>query len=149
MLFRSRFIDKLAFGAYNKKIQNPATSFDWLSRDGERVQGYIEDPMCGFVFTVNGFGTLFELISRLHDKKNLERIPKALPVFMVSGTADPVGDYGKGVNAAFDSLKEAGLENISLKLYEGGRHELLNETNRQEIMADIWRWIQETVPHRQ
>ena len=145
----SRFIDKLAFGAYNKKIQNPATSFDWLSRDGERVQRYIEDPMCGFVFTVNGFGTLFELISRLHDKKNLERIPKALPVFMVSGTADPVGDYGKGVNAAFDSLKEAGLENISLKLYEGGRHELLNETNRQEIMADIWRWIQETVPHRQ
>lgn len=105
--------------------------------------------MCGFVFTVNGFGTLFELISRLHDKKNLERIPKALPVFMVSGTADPVGDYGKGVNAAFDSLKEAGLENISLKLYEGGRHELLNETNRQEIMADIWRWIQETVLHRQ
>ena len=145
----SRLIDKMAFGGYNKEIPNPRTAFDWLSRDGERVQGYIEDPMCGFVFTVNGFGTLFELISRLHDKKNLERIPKALPVFMVSGTADPVGDYGKGVNAAFDSLKEAGLENISLKLYEGGRHELLNETNRQEIMADIWRWIQETVLHRQ
>lgn len=144
----SRLIDKLAFGAYNKKIRNPATPFDWLSRDGARVQEYMDDPLCGFVFTVNGFAALFELISRLHDKKNLEKIPKTLPVFMVSGTADPVGDYGRGVNAAFDSLKGAGLEHVALKLYEGGRHELLNETNREEIMEDIWRWIQETMPRK-
>lgn len=141
----SGLIDKLAFGAYNKRIEKPATPFDWLSRDAERVEKYIADPMCGFVFTVNGFSTLFELISRLNRQENLERIPKSLPVFMVSGDADPVGDYGRGVQKAYESLREAGLENITLKLYEGGRHELLNETNRAEVMQDVFRWLEEKV----
>ncbi len=141
----SGLIDKLAFGSYNKRIQNPATSFDWLSRDAERVDKYISDPLCGFVFTVNGFSTLFELISRLNKQENLERIPSALPVLMVSGDADPVGDYGRGVQKAYESLQNAGLENITLKLYEGGRHELLNETNRDEVMQDVFRWIEETI----
>ena len=141
----SGLIDKLAFGSYNKQIQNPATSFDWLSRDAERVEKYISDPMCGFVFTANGFATLFELISRLNKRENLERIPVSLPVLMVSGDADPVGDYGRGVRKAYESLQEAGLENITLTLYEGGRHELINETNRDEVMRDIFRWIEEEV----
>ena len=141
----SRFIDKLAFGGYNKHIQNPRTSVDWLSRDNERVDRYVADPLCGFVFTVNGFSTLFELISRLHKQENLDKIPKKLPVLMVSGDADPVGGYGKGVKKAYDSLKGAGLENITLKLYEGGRHELLNETNRDEVMKDIFGWIETSV----
>lgn len=140
-----KLIDKLAFGAYNKQIPNPRTPFDWLSRDEKRVDKYVEDPLCGFVFTINGFSALFELISRLHDRRNLERIPGELPVLMVSGDADPVGDYGKGVRSAYDSLKEAGVENIRLKLYEGGRHELLNETNRDEVMEDIFSWLEETV----
>ena len=101
--------------------------------------------MCGFVFTVNGFATLFELISRLHNPENLERIPKNLPVLMVSGDADPVGDYGRGVRKAYESLCGAGLENVQLKLYEGARHELLNETNRSEVMNDILSWLEETV----
>lgn len=141
----SGLIDKLAFGSYNKQIENPATSFDWLSRDGERVAKYMADPLCGFVFTANGFLTLFELIDRLNRRENLERIPGTLPVFMVSGDADPVGDYGRGVQKAYESLRDAGVENISLKLYKGGRHELLNETNRDEVMQDIFRWIEETV----
>lgn len=141
----SRLIDKLAFGNYNKEIENARTSFDWLSRDDDQVDKYIGDPMCGFVFTVNGFGALFELISRLHSRQNLERIPDSLPVYMVSGTADPVGGYAGGVRKAYDSLKAAGLENIELKLYEGGRHELLNETNRDEIMQGIYEWLERTV----
>ena len=141
----SVLIDKLAFGSYNKRIRNPATPFDWLSRDGERVEKYISDPMCGFVFTANGFSTLFELISRLNKQENLERIPSSLPVLMVSGDADPVGDYGRGVQRAYESLRNAGLENITLKLYEGGRHELLNETNRGEVMQDVFRWMEETI----
>lgn len=139
----SRLIDKLAFGNYNKEIPNPRTPFDWLSRDGERVDKYIADPLCGFVFTVNGFSTLFELISRLHDPRNLERIPAKLPVLMISGDADPVGDYGKGVRKAYDSLRGVGVENIRLKLYDGGRHELLNEINREEVMKDIFGWLEE------
>lgn len=140
-----RLIDRLAFGAYNKEVETPRTPFDWLSRDEERVDKYIADPMCGFVFTVNGFSTLFELVSRLHDPRNLARIPAKLPVYMVSGDGDPVGDYGRGVRKAYDSLKGAGLENIRLKLYDGGRHELLNETNREEVMKDIFDWLEETV----
>lgn len=141
----SRLIDKVAFGSYNKAIENPRTTWDWLSRDGERVDRYISDPMCGFTFTVNGFGALFTLICRLHSEENLKAIPRNLPVFMVSGDCDPVGDCGKGVQRAYDSLKAVGLEDISLKLYEGGRHELLNETNRSQIMEDIYNWVESRV----
>lgn len=141
----SELINKLAFGKYNAEIPNSRTDFDWLSRDTARVDRYIADPLCGFTFTVNGFATLFELIMRLHQPENLERIPNKIPVLFVSGTADPVGDYGKGVSRAHESLRSAGLENLQLKMYEGGRHELLNETNRSEVAQDIYRWIEETV----
>ncbi len=141
----SRLINKLAFGGYNKRIADARTSADWLSRDPERVDRYLADPMCGFVFTVNGFRALFELISRLHRRENLERIPKDLPVYMVSGTGDPVGGYGRGVQKAYDSLKGAGMKNIELKLYEGGRHELLNETNRAQVMEGIYEWLNRAV----
>lgn len=142
----ARLIDKLAFGGYNKSIASPKTNWDWLSRDEERVAQYMADPGCGFTFTVNGFGALFGLIARLYKEENLKRIPKQLPVFMVSGTDDPVGDYGKGVKRAYDSLMAAGLEDITLKMYEGGRHELLNEINRNEIMQDIYEWMVRAVP---
>ncbi len=141
----ARLIDKLTFGGYNKKVRDAATPVDWLSRDSARVRRYMEDPLCGFVFTVNGFGTLFELVSRLYNKENLKQIPKKLPVFMVSGDADPVGGYGRGVRRAYDSLVEAGLENITLKMYEGARHELPNETNRAEVMGDIYDWMKGAV----
>lgn len=137
-----RLIDKMAFGGYNKGIRDAKTGWDWLSRDGERVRQYMEDPMCGFTFTLNGFGALFELISRLHEKEALRRIPGGLPVFMLSGDADPVGGYGRGVKGAYDSLVAAGLVNVELKMYEGGRHELLNETNREEVMQDIYGWME-------
>lgn len=134
----SRLIDKMAFGGYNKEIPNPRTAFDWLSRDEERVDRYLADPDCGFPFTVNVFGALFTLVSRLYSPENLKAVPKKLPVLMISGDADPVGDYGKGVRKAYDSLKTAGLEDISLKLYQGGRHELLNESNRTQVMEDVY-----------
>lgn len=143
----SEMINKLAFGKYNQGIDKPRTEFDWLSRDPERVDRYIADPLCGFTFTVNGFSTLFELILRLYVADNLDRIPKKLPVLMVSGTADPVGDYGKGVQKAYNMMQDAGLENIVLKMYEGGRHELLNETNRSDVAQDICFWIEDVILH--
>ncbi len=141
----SRLLDRLAFGGYGRGITDRRTAFDWLSRDRERVDRYIADPMCGFTFTVNGFGALFELVLRLYSPENLAAVPGELPVFMVSGDADPVGDYGKGVRRAYDSLVAAGLTDIRLKLYPGGRHELLNETNRSQVMQDICRWVEENV----
>ena len=141
----SRLMDKLAFGKYNDRIENRRTDTDWLSRDPERVDRYRKDPMCGFVFTVNGFLTLTELTARLNRNENIARVPKDLPVLMISCTADPVGDYGAGVRKAYDSLNGVGVKNIRLKLYEGARHELLNETNRDEVMKDIYDWLKDVV----
>ncbi len=142
----SRLVDRAAFGSYNRRIANPRTPFDWLSRDGGNVDRYLEDPMCGFIFTVNGFQTLFELISRVQKKENLEKIPKDLPLFMVSGADDPVGEYGEGVRRAYRSLKDVGIQNIRLKLYEGDRHEVLNEADREVVMRDILAWLEQNVP---
>lgn len=137
----SHLIDKAAFGSYNKRIPDVKTAFDWLSRDEKKVAAYITDPDCGFVFTVNGFRTLFALISGAKKSEKAKKIPKALPVFVVSGEEDPVGDYGKGVEKAFRSLQAAGVQDLTLKLYSDDRHELLNEPDREQIMQDIWEWL--------
>lgn len=138
----SNFLDHAAFGGYNKRIPSPRTDQAWLSRDEERVKRYIADPYCGFTFTVNGFETLFELISRIRSEKNLRKIPSNLPVFMVSGAEDPVGDYGRGVRKAYESMKAVGMNRMELKLYEADRHELLNELDRDQVMQDILEWIE-------
>lgn len=137
----SHFLDKAAFGSFNKKIMNPRTPKDWLTKDNQKVDDYLKDPNCNFVFTVNGFLTLFELIDRIVNKENLNKIPKELPVYMISGKDDPVGDYGKGVEKAYASLEMAGLTNMELKLYQEDRHELLNETDREKVAEDIYLWI--------
>lgn len=142
---KSGLLNKIAFGAYNKKITNPRTPNDWLSAEPGNVDRYQADPLCGFCFTVNGFETLFELIGRLLKPEALKDIPKELPILMVSGAEDPVGDYGKGVQKAYDSLKEAGLTNLKLKLYPGDRHEILNEADKNQVMEDIGSWLENTI----
>jgi alpha-beta hydrolase superfamily lysophospholipase len=138
----SRFIDRCAFGGYNQKIENPRTAFDWLTKDEKIVNRYVADPLCGFTFTVNGFTTLFELIERLYDKESLEKIPKTLPIYIVSGDMDPVGDYGAGVHRVYESFRKIGIKDVSMKLYENDRHEILNETDRETVMEDIALWIE-------
>lgn len=137
----SRLMDKLAFGSYNEHFTPTRTLSDWLSRNEANVDAYLADPLCGFTFTVNGFETLFELIDRIQRRENLEKIPPELPIFMVSGAADPVGEYGEGVKRAFRSLQEVGIRDLSMKLYDGDRHELLNETDRDCVMSDIYEWL--------
>lgn len=145
----AKLIDKLAFGTYNKKIPDAKTSFDWLCRDEKIVDAYIKDELCGFIFTVNGFKTLFQLLNRLNQKDNLEKMPKNLPVYFISGDMDPVGDYGQGVRKAYEDFCQAGMERVSLKLYPGGRHELLNETNKMQVYGEIYTWIMERVKEYQ
>lgn len=141
----SKFIDNQAFGSYNKKIANARTDKDWLTKDAQCVADYIADPLCGFTFTVNGFATLFELVARCQNDDNLAKIPGDLPVFMMSGAEDPVGDYGKGVHTVFDALKAAGMQNVSIKIYDDDRHELLNETDKSVVMRDIYDWIEKLI----
>ncbi len=141
----SKFMDKVLFGAYNKRIENPETDVDWLTQDKDCVQKYLTDPLCGFTFTVNGFSTLFELTDRIGKKENLDKIPKALPVYLLYGENDPVGQYGKGVQRAYQHLQNAGLTNLQLKMYPGDRHELINEPDREMVIRDICDWINSTI----
>ncbi|MDE6386992.1 MAG: lysophospholipase [Lachnospiraceae bacterium] len=137
----SKLVDKAAFGVYNKKIEAPKTSFDWLSRNEDNVRKYIDDPLCGFIFTVNGFQTLFKLIYNLHDTEKLKKMPANLPIFFLSGADDPVGNYGRSVEKVYQSFREIGMENVQMKLYPKDRHELLNEVDKEDVYGDIYRWI--------
>lgn len=146
----SKLLDKMAFGAYNKKIQEANTGFDWLATDESVVEKYVQDSLCGFTFTVNGFRTLFELLSRLNKVENLQKMPKELPVFFIAGEEDPVGDYGNGVKKVYEDFTDClGMKNVALKLYAGDRHEILNELDKQQVFEDIYPWIVERVKEYQ
>ncbi len=137
----SNLINIMAFGSYNKRIKNARSHFDWLSRDEAQVQKYIDDPDCGFTFTVGGFKVLFKLLWKLTDSENLEQMPPELPVLMVSGDADPVGEYGEAVKKVYASYSELGMKDVTLKLYRDDRHEILNELDHDEVYADIYNWV--------
>lgn len=141
----SKFMDRLVFGAYNKKVKQKRTAVDWLTGDAECVDRYLADPLCGFTFTVNGFAVLFELLDHSARPENLAKMPKELPLYIVSGEEDPVGDYGRAVKRTYDSLKRAGMQDVTLKLYAGDRHEVLNETDKAIVMQDIYDWIQKKI----
>ncbi len=143
---KSRFLHNLIFGSMNKRIADPKTDNDWLSCNEENVAKYNADEKCGFVFTVNGFATLFELIARSVQTDNLEKVPKDLPIFWVSGEQDPIGTYGDGVKAAYDALDDVGLEHQALKLYEGDRHEILHEDDKAQVMQDLYDWMCRKLP---
>lgn len=133
---RSAAINKLAFGSYNKKIEELRTESDWLSRDEKRVDAYIADPKCGFVFTLNGFENLGKLIWFVSQDRWFSTMRKDLPILLISGDADPVGAYGEGVKKVFNKLISYCCR-AHIKLYEGARHELINEINRQEVFEDV------------
>lgn len=135
-------LNAAAFGTYNKKIENPKTNVDWVSRNEENLQKYLQDPDCGFTFTVNGFTTLLILVKRLKDIHKVEQMPKTLPILFISGKEDPVGNYGKGVEQVYEQYKNIGMEDVSLKLYENDRHEILNEADRQTVYEDVYNWIE-------
>lgn len=136
----SKFVDRLAFSANNKRIERPRTALDWLSRNDENVDAYIKDELCGFTFTVNGFHTLFSLVEGAQKKKDLTNMPKDLPILLLSGSEDPVGNYGKGVAQVYNAFSDLGMQNVKLKIYPGDRHEILNETDRRTIFEHIYEW---------
>jgi len=139
----SAFMDKMAFGSYCAKIESPKTNFDWLTRDDTIVNDYINDPNCGFLFTLNGFSTLKELMIRLHDTDRLNSIPRDLPVLFVYGGKDPCGDYGVSVRKVYEQYRQLGIKDVTEKEYPDDRHELLNELNKEEVMSDIYIWIKD------
>ena len=140
--YRSTMVNNMAFKGYLKKIPNPRTQQDWLSHNEASVDKYIADPACNFVFTLNGFKTMAELLKRIQDTDKMEDIPKDLPILITAGKEDPVGNYGEGPEKLYNIYKnDLQIKNVELKLYDGMRHELQQEIGREQVFADQYEWI--------
>lgn len=137
----AKFLDKLSFGSYNNRVENKRTKFDWLSRNEGEVDKYIEDDLCGYISPINFYYNLFSGFKDLYKSDRLSIINKSLPILIISGDMDPVGKYGDSLKRLYRTYKDLGLKDISLKLYQGGRHELLNEINKDEVYAFIYKWL--------
>ncbi len=139
------FLNNMAFGSYCKKIANIRTPFDWLSRASAQVDKYISDPLCGFVAKVSLYRDMMSGVKFITEQKNIDRMNKDRPVYFMSGEDDPVGDYGEGVKRAYQAFLRAGLHDVTMHLYPGGRHEMLNEINKEDVYQDILRWLNSKV----
>lgn len=141
-MHRSEVLDTIAFGAYNRKTKK-RTDYDWGSRDEAEIDKYMADELCGYKYTVSGMKALFMTLKQVSSRRWYNSIPLSMPIFLISGSMDPVGDYSKGVNEVFKNLKKTGHRNVTMKIYEGARHEILNEINRDEVYEDIINWLDE------
>ena len=138
-------LNDMAFGSYCKKIDEPRTAFDWLSCNAANVDRYIADPLCGFVCKASLYRDMMAGLKFLTKQSNIDKMNKDAPVYFMSGAEDPVGDYGEGVEKAYKAFCDAGLRDVTIRLYPGGRHEMLNEDNREEVMRDILTWLDSRV----
>lgn len=133
----AKILKKLMFGGFNKHIENPKTEYDWLSVNEQNVANYIEDPLCGGPTKNCLCYELLKGLRRLYRKKFLKRIDKNINIFIISGSEDPVTNYGKSVGVLENMYKSYGVNNVSTKVYEGYRHEILNEDIKEEVYQDI------------
>lgn len=137
-MHRSKLINSMAFGAYNKGFEG-RTDFDWLSVNKENVDKYIADDLCGFLFTVSGYKNLFELLQFVTEGDWYGKVPD-MPLLIISGEKDPVGELGKGVKTTYEGLLKSNHNDVEMKLYKGLRHEIHNEDERFDVYADIIKW---------
>lgn len=140
----SAFLNKISLGAYDKPFEH-RTHYDWGISDSAQVDEYVADPLCGFAFTAKGYDDLADLTIACNEDFWFNNVAKDLPVILASGTMDPVGDYSNGVKAVYEKLLQTGHNNVTLKLYENKRHEILNEVNKDEVYSDLNKWIEEKV----
>ena len=139
--YKSKFLHKTSLGSYNDKIDNNRTVSDWLTRDESVVDSYLSDKYCRFIPSVSMYLAIFEGVNYVAKRKNIAKMLKDLPILLISGQEDPVGDYGRGVDKLYTILEEEGFEKITKKLFPSCRHEILNEINREEVKVFIFDWI--------
>lgn len=139
--YRSKLVDYMVTGTFNKKFKPALTRADWVTSDAEKLDQYVNDPLCSFVFTVNAYYHMLGGLMQISKKESAFMIPKSLPILLAAGSDDPCGNCGKGVRQIFERYKKAGIEDVTLRLYSGDRHELLNETDRDQVYADLYEWI--------
>jgi alpha-beta hydrolase superfamily lysophospholipase len=140
--YKSKLIDNMGAGGFSKAIKNARTPLDWLSVDPTVVDAYIDDPLCGVMFTMGGYAALTGVVSQAVNPKVAARVPKNLPLLFISGAEDPVGENGEAVVRAVELYRKVGMKNVSLILYPGMRHEILNEPGKLKVMNDVVDWIE-------
>ena len=143
--YRSKTVDNLVLGAYNKKFKPARTRADWITSDNENLDMYVADPLCSFMSTVNAYYNVFSGMIGIQRKESVYMIPKGLPVLFVSGADDPVGEFGKGVRKIYEKYRAAGIRDVTLRLYTGDRHEILNETDRDQVYKDLLGWFEKHI----
>ncbi|MCB2290122.1 alpha/beta hydrolase [Clostridium sp. CS001] len=134
-------LNKLSFGSYNNCFKPTRTDFDWLSRDNKEVDKYMDNSFCGTIFTTGFFYDFLGGLKIIAIDKEIDNVPKDLPIYIFSGDKDPVGKNGKGVLKLIKTYKEHGIYDLTYKLYKDGRHEMLNEINREEVTLDVIKWL--------
>jgi len=139
----STLLHRLSLKSANKAFEPVRTSFDWLSRDTAVVESYVADPYCGWIGPSQLWIDLTCGLLEPARPSNLKRIPRNLPVYIFAGTKDPVSHGGKRLEQLIGAYRRAGLTNVRLRLYRDGRHEMLNEVNRDEVIADLLAWLDE------
>lgn len=138
---RSLFMSFLMFGDYNRKFSKDKHGKQWLTKDMKIVEAYRKDEYCMFLFTLNGVKLLIDLLLHIQKRENIEKIPKELPIRLISGDADPVGHFGKDIRRLLRQYRMAGIKSVSAKLYHDDRHELLNETDRPIVYRELYSWM--------
>ncbi len=136
----SKLLNNMSFGGYNKDFMPARTAFDWLSTNTDNVDRYVADPLCGFPFTAGAYRDLFRGLKTLYPK-NLATMEKNVPVRLFSGALDPVGARGESVKITAKELVDAGVKNVTWHLYPEGRHEMLNEVQRETVWSDLIEWM--------
>ncbi len=136
----SKFLENMSFAGYNRDWSPARTEKDWISRNEAKVDSYIADPLCGFTFTAGAYRDMFRGLKKLYPQ-NLSAMDKSVPVLLYAGASDPVGGRGEGVQKVAGELKAAGIKDVTVKLYENGRHEMHNEPNREEVFQYLIDWV--------
>lgn len=145
---RSKLVHLMSFGEFNKPFKPARTELDWLSRDPAVVDAYIADPRCGFIATVSLWNQFLRGLGELERPSNLALIPHDLPIYVFSGKEDPVSKGCKGLEQLLSVYQELGIRDVTWHFYPGGRHEALNETNKQEVLTDLIHWLERHLtPH--
>ena len=137
----SGLLQFLSFGSFNQKFKPNRTEYDWLSRDAAQVDKYIADPLCGFACSTGLWIDFFDSLIDLFAPSTLKKIQADLPIFIMGGSQDPVGEMGEGLPKLRDAYAATGQKNLILKLFENGRHEMLNETNKDEVYNEVIAWL--------
>ncbi len=137
----SRLLTNISFAGYNSRFPKEEGEHAWISSDRDVVKKYDNDPFCSYTFRASGFLALYETLLFLSKKSDFENIGKDLPILVNAGGDDPVGEYGKAPAKVYEDFKALGISDVTLSIYEGGRHEIVNEKNKEKVYADIADWI--------